>query len=71
MQATIHEPVGEHPGSALLDDGRRVEVPLDAVVDSGLLHLRSGQRVHVELGDDGRVATRVWLSGIGPGETIR
>lgn len=71
VQATIHRAPDEGPGSALLDDGREVAVPLDAVADSGLLHLRPGQRVSIELDDAGTAATRVWVVGIGPGETIR
>ena len=72
VQATIHRPPGdEEPGAALLDDGIEVVVPTAAVEGSGLRHLRIGQRVTVELDDDGRTATRVWVVGIGPGETIR
>ena len=72
VQATIHrEPGPEEPGAALLDDGLEVTVPPEAVAGSGLRHLRVGQRVTVELDDDGRAATRVWVLGIGPGETIR
>ena len=41
-----------------------------AAVASGLRHLRVGQRVSVELDEAGRVATRVWVVGIGPGEDI-
>ncbi|WP_308279525.1 2-phospho-L-lactate guanylyltransferase [Phycicoccus mangrovi] len=70
VQATIHRVPDETGGSALLDDGREVEVPIAALVDSGLLHLRSGQRVSIELDADGLVATRAWIVGIGPGETI-
>lgn len=71
VQATIHRVPGDEGGSALLDDGREVHVPLAALVDSGLLHLRVGQRVSLELDDAGAAATRVWIVGIGPGETIR
>jgi 2-phospho-L-lactate/phosphoenolpyruvate guanylyltransferase len=71
VQATIHRVPGDEGGSALLDDGREVRVPLAALVDSGLLHLRVGQRVSLELDDDATAATRVWIVGIGPGETIR
>lgn len=71
VQATIHRPPDTGSGSALLDDGVEVEVPIAAVVDSGLLHLRPGQRVSLELDESGRVASRVWIVGIGPGETIR
>jgi len=72
VQATIHRaPGGTEPGAALLDDGLEVVVPLEAVEGSGLRHLRVGQRVTLELDEDGRTATRVWVVGIGPGETIR
>ncbi len=71
VQATIHREPGEGPGSALLDDGVEVQVPLGSVAHSGLLHLRAGQRVSIELDESGLVATRVWIVGIGPGETIR
>ncbi|QIM20409.1 2-phospho-L-lactate guanylyltransferase [Phycicoccus sp. HDW14] len=71
VQATIHRVPGDEGGSALLDDGRVVAVPVAALVDSGLLHLRVGQRVSLELDDAGTAATRVWIVGIGPGETIR
>ncbi|HMM97076.1 2-phospho-L-lactate guanylyltransferase [Phycicoccus sp.] len=71
VQATIHRVPGDDGGSALLDDGREVEVPVAALVGSGLLHLRVGQRVSLELDAAGRRATRVWIVGIGPGETIR
>ncbi len=71
VQASIHRIDDDGSGSALLDDGVEVSVPAGAAVASGLLHLRVGQRVSVELDPDGRVATRVWVVGIGPGEDIR
>lgn len=71
VQATIHRVPGDEGGSALLDDGREVHVPLAALVHSGLLHLRVGQRVSLELDEAQAAATRVWIVGIGPGETIR
>ncbi len=70
MQATIHRIEPDGSGSALLDDGLEVTVPAGAAVASGLRHLRVGQRVSIELDDDGRAATRVWVVGIGPGEDI-
>ena len=70
VQATIHRAPGPDGGSALLDDGTEVAVPAESLADSGLLHLRVGQRVSVELAGDGRTATRVWIAGIGAGETI-
>ncbi|HSO65015.1 MAG TPA: 2-phospho-L-lactate guanylyltransferase [Ornithinibacter sp.] len=71
VQATIHRIEDDGSGSALLDDGVEVDVPPGSAVASGLRHLRVGQRVSIELDDAGRVATRVWVVGIGPGETIR
>jgi 2-phospho-L-lactate guanylyltransferase len=71
VQATIHRIAADGSGSVLLDDGVEVLVPPGAAVASGLRHLRVGQRVSVELDEAGRVATRVWVVGIGPGETIR
>jgi len=71
VQATIHRIEPDGSGSALLDDGVEVVVPAGAAVASGLRHLRVGQRVSVELDEAGRVATRVWVVGIGPGEDIR
>ncbi len=71
VQATIHRVPGADGGSALLDDGREVMLPVESLVDSGLLHLRSGQRVSLELDEAEQAATRVWIVGIGPGETIR
>lgn len=70
MQASIHT-IGDDGGSALLDDGRTIAWDDAALGGSGLRHLRIGQRVSVELDDDGRRATRVWIVGIGQGETIR
>ncbi|PKW25909.1 2-phospho-L-lactate guanylyltransferase [Phycicoccus duodecadis] len=71
VQATIHRSPDDGPGSALLDDGVEVRVPLAALASSGLLHLRVGQRVSIELDATGLVATRVWVVGIGDGEPIR
>lgn len=87
MQASVHtfeEQTGA--GSVLLDDGREVRFTADVFERSALLRLRPGQRVSVELtgagrdddGDagghgegDGPAVRRIWIVGIGPGETIR
>ncbi len=72
VQATIHRAPGpDEPGSALLDDGVEVTVPAGSAEQSGLRHLRVGQRVSIELDAEGSTAVRVWLVGIGPGETVR
>lgn len=71
VQASIHRIEDDGSGSALLDDGVEVVVPPGAATASGLRHLRVGQRVSVELDEAGHAAVRVWVVGIGPGETIR
>lgn len=71
VQASIHRIEDDGSGSALLDDGVEVVVPPGAATASGLRHLRVGQRVSVELDEAGGTAVRVWVVGIGPGETIR
>ena len=71
VQATIHRIEDDGSGSALLDDGVEVVLPPGAATASGLRHLRVGQRVSIEFDEAGRAATRVWVAGIGPGETIR
>lgn len=71
VQASIHHAAEDGSARALLDDGTEVAVPAGTAAASGLLHLRVGQRVSVHLDAGGRTATRVWIVGIGPGETIR
>jgi len=70
MQGTVHrydEETGS--GSLLLDDGREVPFGGMQTDDSGLRHLRRGQRLTVQI-SDGR-AVRLRIIGIGPGEQIR
>jgi 2-phospho-L-lactate guanylyltransferase len=73
MQASVHtfdETSGA--GSVLLDDGR--EMPFDAEVfaSSALRHLRTGQRLSIDLADAGDVlqVARLWIVGIGDDQTI-
>lgn len=68
MQASIHTFAEDGSGSALLDDGRLVSWQKEVFAGSALRHVRPGQRVSIEL--DGTAVTRVWIVGIGPGETI-
>lgn len=68
MQASIHTFAEDGSGSALLDDGRVVSWEGEVFAGSALRHVRPGQRVSVEL--DGTRVTRLWVVGIGPGETI-
>ncbi|PRY61340.1 hypothetical protein BCF74_10690 [Knoellia remsis] len=70
MQASIHTwSDDDGSGSALLDDGRLVTWAPEVFDASSLRHLRVGQRVSVDL--DGTTVTRLWIVGIGEGETIR
>jgi 2-phospho-L-lactate guanylyltransferase len=57
-------------GSVLLDDGAEVQFPAQAFAASGLRLLRPGQRVSLERGADG-VVSRIFIRGIGEGESIR
>ena len=70
MQASIHTFAEDGSGSALLDDGRVVSWPAEVFAGSALRHVRAGQRVSVDVAADGATVTRVWIVGIGPGETI-
>jgi cold shock CspA family protein len=69
MQASVHRYHDENgSGSVLLDDGR--EIPFDGTVmdASGLRFVRPGQRVSIEM--SATALTRLWIVGIGDGETI-
>jgi 2-phospho-L-lactate guanylyltransferase len=70
VQASIHT-VGDEGGTALLDDGREIDWDAASLARSGLRHVRVGQRVSLTLDADEQRATRVWIVGIGEGETIR
>lgn len=77
MQASVHTfDLESGSGTVLLDTGRML--PFDPAVfeASGLRHLRTGQRVSVEVEpEDPESAdahlTRLWIVGVGPGERIR
>lgn len=76
MQASVHtfdDATGT--GSVLLDTGRVLPFPAEVFRASGLRHLRLGQRLSIEVSGDpeeeGTALTRLWIVGIGPGETIR
>jgi cold shock CspA family protein len=75
MQATVHTYDPDAGGGAvILDTGKVVPFPAEALARSGLRLLRTGQRVSIETSGDpeaeGTVVTRLWIRGIGPGETI-
>lgn len=77
MQASVHtfDPASG-TGSVLLDSGRLLPFDAEVFGASGLRLLRLGQRVSVETEPadpetPGAHLTRLWIVGIGPGETIR
>ena len=77
MQATVHTyDLEERTGEVLLDTGRVLPFPASAVEASGLRHLRLGQRVSIAVAEGadpetrGATVARVWIVGIGEGETI-
>ena len=56
MQATVRSfDPHTREGDVLLDDGRALKFPARAFDHSGLRLLRLGQRVRLELADDGTV----------------
>lgn len=70
MQATVHTfDAGTATGSVLTDNGRELRFGSAVFASSSLLHLRPGQRVHIEVGASG--ISRLWIDGIGPGQRIR
>ena len=71
MQGSVHtfdEQTGA--GSLLLDDGVEVTFTADVFGASALRHLRAGQRLSLDLGDDGRAVTWLWIVGIGDDQVI-
>ncbi|HEY7720779.1 MAG TPA: 2-phospho-L-lactate guanylyltransferase [Pedococcus sp.] len=71
VQASVHtfdESTGA--GSALLDDGQQVAFPADVFARSALRHLRTGQRISIDLAADGRTVERLWIVGIGDDQRI-
>ena len=81
MQATVHRfDPDSSAGQVLLDSGVIVPFTADVFAASGLLQLRLGQRLSIELnstttkdesGSDQRHVGRLWIVGIGHGEVIR
>lgn len=66
VQATVlsYDPL-THAGEVVLDDGTAVPLDEDALVGSGLRHLRAGQRVTCALGPDRERVLAVRILGIG------
>jgi len=84
MQASVHTfDSGSGTGSVLCDDGRVLPFEETAWAQSGLLHLRVGQRICLrmawhddipagEKSDEGapRRIAALWINGIGDGQEI-
>lgn len=70
MQATVHEFDDRNGNGSVLTDNGRI-LPFSATVfhASSLRLLRVGQRLNIEVGPDG--VSRLWLTGVGPGQNIR
>jgi cold shock CspA family protein len=77
MQASVHTfDLATGTGTVLLDTGRLLPFGAPVFDASGLRHLRPGQRVSVDVTPEdpespGAHLTRLWIVGIGEGETIR
>lgn len=70
FQATVHRFDDERfDGEVITDAGRVLPFGRDAFARSGLRLLRLGQRVNIDLGPDG--IRRLWIEGIGSGQSIR
>jgi cold shock CspA family protein len=70
MQASVHRYDDNNgSGSVLLNDGREIPFGGKVMDASGLRRLRPGQRVSIEMSET--ELTRLWIVGIGEGETIR
>lgn len=70
MQATVHEyNERDGDGCVLTDNGRILPFSAEVFQASSLRLLRVGQRLNIEVGPDG--VSRLWLTGIGPGQSIR
>jgi 2-phospho-L-lactate/phosphoenolpyruvate guanylyltransferase len=70
MQASVHRYDDSGSGTVLLDDGREVPFSPAVFAASALRHLRSGQRVSVELEPSGAALSRLWIVGIGDDQRI-
>ena len=69
MQATVFSHDHDTGAVVVTDAGISHEVSAEVVAASTLRFLRPGQRVSIT--EDDGVITRLWIVGIGEGETIR
>lgn len=72
MQASVHRyDAADASGAVILDNGVVLPFTSDALRDSGLRGLRVGQRLSMEVTDgDPPTVTRLWIVGIGEGQSI-
>lgn len=68
MQATVFSHGPDGATVVVTDEGLRLEAAPEVFAASSLRFLRPGQRVSITV-EDG-VITRLWIVGIGEGETI-
>jgi 2-phospho-L-lactate guanylyltransferase len=71
MQASVHTfDEASGAGSVLLDDGREVAFTGETFAESALRHLRSGQRLSIDLDEAAHRVVRLWIVGIGDDQAI-
>jgi hypothetical protein len=68
VQATVFSHAPDSATVVVTDEGLRLEAGPEVFAASGLRFVRPGQRVSITVEDD--VVTRLWIVGIGDGETI-
>lgn len=68
MQATVFSHAPDGATVVVTDDGLRLSAEPSVFAASGLRFLRPGQRVSISVADS--AVTRLWIVGIGDGETI-
>lgn len=68
MQATVFSQDEDTGAVVVTDTGVSHEVSPEVVAASSLRFLRAGQRVSIT--EEAGVITRLWIVGIGDGETI-
>lgn len=69
-QASVHRFDPETlTGEVITNNGRVLAFSTEAFMRSSLRTLRVGQRLNVDMGPDG--IRRLWIDGIGAGQTIR
>jgi hypothetical protein len=68
VQATVFSHSPDDGTVVVTDEGVRLEATPEVFAESSLRFVRPGQRVSIVVADG--VVTRLWIVGIGDGETI-